>query len=276
MITGHTRVVGILADPVAHVRTPEIMNAYFAAHGIDAVIVPLHVDGAGLASALAAARHLKNLAGLIVTVPHKSSVAGLCDEVRGEARIVGAANAIRRTEHGQLICDMFDGKGFVGGLMTQGISPEGRRVLLLGAGGAASAIAVSLAGQGVAALTIANRTREKARALAARVATAFPSCQVADGAPDPAGHDLVVNATSLGLRSDDPLPLDPALLRPDMTVAEVIMRPERTGLIEAAESKGARVHLGRHMLDAQIRLLAGFLGVAPEGADFGNQAGRNS
>lgn len=276
MITGHTRIIGIVADPVAQVRTPQIMNAYFAECGADAVVVPMHVADAGLASILNAARKLQNLAGLIVTVPHKTAVVELCDEARDEARLVGAANAIRRSSDERLVCDMFDGKGFVEGLIAQGIEPEGRRVLLLGAGGAASAIAVSLAGRGVAALTIANRTREKARALVARVAAAFPSCQVADGPPDPAGHDLVVNATSLGLRADDPLPLDTELLRPDMTVAEVIMKPERTALVEAAASRGARVHLGRHMLDAQVRLLAAFLGVVPEGADFSDEAGRNS
>lgn len=272
MITGSTRILGIIADPVAHVRTPQIMNAHFAEHGIDAVMVPMHVAGAGVASVLAAARQLQNLAGLVVTVPHKTAVVDLCDEVRVEARLVGAANAIRRSGDGRLICDMFDGKGFLGGLLAQGIEPEGRRVLLLGAGGAASAIAFSLAGRRVNALTIANRTRDKARALAACVAAAFPACRVTDGPPDPTGHDLVVNATSLGLRAEDPLPLDPDLLRPEMTVAEVVMKPERTAFIEAAQARGCRVHLGRHMLDAQVRLLADFLGVAPEGADFSQEA----
>ncbi|MCL4764997.1 MAG: shikimate dehydrogenase [Hyphomicrobiaceae bacterium] len=273
MITGNTRVLGIIGDPVAHVRTPQIMNAQFAGHGIDAVIVPMHVAGAGLASVLAAARQLQNLAGLVVTVPHKTAVVDLCDEVRAEARLVGAANAIRRSRDGRLVCDMFDGQGFLGGLLAQGIDSAERRVLLLGAGGAASAIAITLAGRGVGTLTIANRTRDKARALAARVAAAFPACRVTDGPPDPTGHDLVVNATSLGLRADDPLPLDPDLLRPDMTVAEVVMKPERTAFIEAAQARGCRVHTGRHMLDAQVRLLAGFLGVATEAADFNLKAG---
>jgi len=268
MITGTTRILGIIADPVAHVRTPQIMNAYFAEHGVDAVIVPMQVSGAGLTTVLDAVRQLRNFAGLIVTVPHKTAVVGLCDDALDEARLVGSANAIRRDDDGRLVCDMFDGKGFLGGLLAERIEPEGRKVLLLGAGGAASAIAVSLAGRGVDRLTIANRTKDKARALAARVAAAFPACQVAEGPPDPSGHDLVVNATSLGLRPDDPLPLDPDLLRPDMTVAEVVMKPERTAFIEAAQARGCRVHLGRHMLDAQVRLLAGFLGVAAGAADL--------
>lgn len=276
MITGTTRLLGIIADPVAHVRTPQIMNAYFAEHGVDAVIVPMQVASAGLASVLDAVRQLHNFAGLIVTVPHKSAVVDLCDEALDEARLVGSANAIRRNEDGRFVCDMFDGKGFLGGLVAEGIEPEGRKVLLLGAGGAASAIAASLAGRRISTLTIANRTKDKARALAARIAAAFPACRVADGPPDPSGHDLVVNATSLGLGADDPLPLDPDLLRPDMTVAEVVMKPERTPFIEAAQARGCRVHLGRHMLDAQVRLLAGFLGVAAQAAEFKHEpAGRN-
>src|SRR5690606_22991423 len=108
-----------------------------------------------------------------------------------------------------------------------------------------------------------------------RIAAAFPACQVADGPPDPTGHDLVVNATSLGLNPGDPLPLDPGLLRPDMIVAEVVMKPERTALIEAAEARGCRVHLGHHMLDAQVRLLVDFLGVASKGAELRQEtAGR--
>jgi len=266
MITGTTRVVGIIADPVAQVRSPQVMNAYFAKHGIDAIMVPMHVPPDGVSSVLAAARQLRNLAGLIVTVPHKTRVLEFCDDVCEQARLVGAANAIRRTAEGQLVCDMFDGQGFLGGLLTNGIDPRGQKVLLLGAGGAASAIAFALAARGASALTIANRTQEKARALATRVASAFPACRVQDGPPDPKGFDLVVNGTSLGLKKEDPIPVDPKLLEPTMTVAEVIMKPERTALIEAAASKGCRVHLGRHMLEAQVRLLAEFLGVAPEGA----------
>nr|PZN87508.1 MAG: shikimate dehydrogenase [Pseudomonadota bacterium] len=266
MITGTTRVVGIIADPVAQVRTPQVMNAYFADHGVDAVVVPMHLPSEGLSSFLAAIRQLHNLAGLVVTVPHKTKVIDLCDEVYEQARLVGAANAIRRTQDGRLVCDMFDGQGFLGGLLANGIDPRGQRVLLLGAGGAASAIAFALASHGASALTIANRTQEKARVLAARVAAAFPACRATVGPANPAGFDMVVNATSLGLKPHDPLPLDPNLLEPSITVAEVIMKPERTALIEAAASKGCRVHLGRHMLDAQVRLLAEFLGVAPEGA----------
>ncbi|MEX2630161.1 MAG: shikimate dehydrogenase [Tistlia sp.] len=259
MITGRTLVYGILADPIAQVRTPAVMNRLFAEQGIDAVVVPFHLAATDLGAAWPAFSRLRSLGGLIVTVPHKAAVTALCDEVGTAARLVGAANAVRREADGRLRCEMFDGRGFVGGLAAQGIGPAGKRVLLLGAGGAAAAIAFALAEAGCARVTIANRTAAKAEDLAARVRHAFPDCDAGVGPAEPDGHELVVNGTSLGLRPEDPLPLDAELLRPGMTVAEVVMVPERTALLDAAERRGCRVHLGHHMLDAQVRLLADFL-----------------
>jgi shikimate dehydrogenase len=264
MITGRTLIYGIIADPIAQVRTPEVLNRFFAERQVDAVVVPLHLAAADLAAAWPAFRRLRNLGGLIVTVPHKAAVLDLCDEIGEAARLVGAANAVRREADGRMVCEMFDGRGFLGGLRAEGIDPAGRRVLLAGAGGAARAIAFALAGAGCARLTVANRTASKAEDLADRVRRAFPGCEAVAAPADPSGHDLIVNATSLGLRPDDPLPLDVERLRPEMTVAEVVMKPEQTALLAAAKVRGCRLHLGRHMLDAQVRLLADFLGACGE------------
>jgi shikimate dehydrogenase len=155
---------------------------------------------------------------------------------------------------------MFDGAGFVAGLRSQGHDPAGRRTLLVGAGGAAGAIAFALAEAGVASLTIANRTRSKAEEIVARVTRFFPDRPIRVGTADPTGHDIVINATSLGLKPGDPLPIDPALLTPSMIVAEIIMKPETTALLAAAKAKGCAVHYGRHMLDQQIALIARFFG----------------
>ncbi len=259
-ITGRTRVFAIVADPVGHVRTPMVFNARFAAKAIDAVLVPLHVGPDGLADVFRAARGLKNLGGLIVTVPHKSAAVALCDEVSEMARAIGAVNTIRREPDGRLVGEMFDGPGFLAGLRQEGIEPRGRAVLLSGAGGAANAIAFVLAEAGVARLTIANRTVAKAEELAARVRRRYPAIDVAAGAADPTGHELVVNATSLGLDQGDALPVDVERLTPEMIVAEIIMIPERTPLLREAARRGCRIHLGKHMLDTQIELMARFIG----------------
>lgn len=202
---------------------------------------------------------MKNLGGFIVTVPHKTAVAKLCDELGTAGQAIGSVNTVRRTKDGRLIGEMFDGTGFVKGLKLRGHDPAGRRVLLVGAGGAASAIAFALAQAGVRSLTIANRTGAKAREIAARVAKFFPALPIQVGAADPTGHDYVVNATSLGMKETDPLPVDAGLLRPSMIVAEIIMKPALTPLLVKAKEQGCTVHYGRHMLDEQVRLMAEFI-----------------
>lgn len=258
-ITGNTRVFGIVADPIAQVRTPEVLNAYFTAHGIDAVMVPLHVPAAGLAQAWQGMRAMRNLGGWIVTVPHKNAVASLCDALGPAASVIGAVNAVRRLDDGRLVGDMFDGAGFVGGLRGQGHDPAGRSVLLVGAGGAAAAIAHALAQAGVGRLGIANRTLARADEIAQRVRQAFPDADVQACDADPRGYDMVVNATSLGMRPDDALPLDVNLLDARTLVAEIIMKPAETPLLQVAKQRGCPIHAGRHMLDAQAALMARFL-----------------
>lgn len=260
-ITGKTRVYGIVADPIGHVRTPQALNAVMRERGVDGVLVPFHVSAADLATFFGGARTLRNLGGLIVTVPHKSAALPLCDEASERARLIGAVNAVRREPDGRLVGEMFDGLGFVAGLRQAGIEPRGMRAYLAGAGGAASAIAFALAEAGVSRLTIANRTRARAEELGERLSRACPALPVEIGTPDPAGHDLVVNATSLGLREGDPLPLDGDALAPGMIVAEVIMQPETTPLLAAARARGCQVQYGGPMLSCQLALMADFLGM---------------
>jgi shikimate dehydrogenase len=154
---------------------------------------------------------------------------------------------------------MLDGEGFVAGLRAAGHEVRGRRVFLAGAGGAAAGIAFALGKHGAAALTIHNRTSARADDLVARVQAAWPRLAVARGGPSPAGHDLVVNATSLGMRPDDDLPLDPGGLAPGMLAAEAVISSAPTPFLAAAAGHGARVHPGLRMLEAQIELLIDFM-----------------
>lgn len=260
-ITGRTRVLGILAHPTEHVKAPPGINRIALARGKDAVMVPFNVAPADLESFVGSLRVLKSFDGAIITVPHKQAIIDLCDEVSPQALAVGAANVLRREADGRLVGDQLDGIGFVEGLRHQGIEVDGRSVYLVGAGGAANAIAFALADAGIARLTLANRTIAKIEALAEKLRAAYPNLGVEIGSSDPRGHDLVINSTTLGMSASDPLPLDAALLAPDMIVAEVIMEPEVTPLLAAARAAGCRVHLGRHMLDHQLQLMANFLGL---------------
>lgn len=259
-ITGRTRLFGIVADPVHQVKTPQVINARMAAQGFDGVLVPFHVAADGLADFVAGLRRLQNFGGFIATVPHKSSMVALCDEVDADSRLIGAVNCIRRDPDGRLIGTMLDGRGFVQGLLSASIDPAGTRVYLAGAGGAAAAIAFALAEAGIASLTIANRTRARAAALAERLSRGYPDLAVAVEPTSPAGHGLVVNATSLGLRSGDPLPLDVDKLTAGQVVAEVIMEPETTPLLSAARAAGCRIHPGYPMLAEQVTLMMAHMG----------------
>lgn len=263
MITGHTRIYGIVADPIHHVKTPEEMNALFSAIGHDGVLVPFHVRPPDLAAFMDALRGIQNFAGLIATVPHKTAMLAICDEVVGDAARIGAVNAVRRDPDGRLIGAMLDGRGFVAGLQAEGVTLTGMDACLLGAGGAGAAIAFALAEAGVARLTIANRSIDKARKLARRVAETYPASRVDAGLPDTARHDLIVNATSLGLRAGDTLPLEDHAFRQGQIVADAIMEPELTPLLALARDRGARIHFGHPMLRHQIRLMAQHMGALP-------------
>ena len=259
-ITGKTRIFGTIADPIEHVRAPMVLNRLFAERGLDAVMVPIHVRPDGLAKAMDGFRAMPNLGGFCVTIPHKLEVLRLCDRVGKQARLVGAVNVVRRDPDGKLVGENFDGAGFVQGLLAEGNRLEGQRVLLVGAGGAGRAIAFAMPEARASALVIANRSPDKAVALAAEVASAFPGFPVAAGPADPAGFDVVVNATSLGLKPGDALPFPVTHLEPGALVAEIVMIPDETALIAAAKARGLRVQYGRHMFDHQTRLIAEFLG----------------
>ena len=258
-ITGHTRFLAIVADPIHHVKTPQRINELVRAHGIDAVMVPLHISAVDLPVVMNALRCMQNFFGCVVTVPHKTSALALCDEVSEEARQIGAVNVVHRRPDGRLHGAMLDGIGFVDGLRSAGIDPAGRSVYLAGAGGAASAIAFSLAQAGADRVTVANRSSDKAESLIERLHAKYPALAASVGSNDPSGHDIVVNATSLGLRPGDALPLDVMRLDPAQIVAEIIMDPAETALLKAARARGCRVHEGAPMLASQIRHMAAFM-----------------
>ncbi|WP_445505292.1 shikimate dehydrogenase family protein [Microvirga sp. G4-2] len=262
-ITGRTAIWGILADPIHQVKTPQALNALMNARGVDGILIPFHVGASDLDTLVAGLKAMRNLKGFVVTVPHKTAIVDLCDDVSEQARAIGAVNTVRREVDGRLVGEMLDGAGFVAGLRQGGIKPGGRSVFLAGAGGAANAIAFALAEAGVSRLTIANRTRSKAEDLKQRLAEHYPSVPVEIGTTDPSGYEIVVNATSLGLKEGDSLPLDVTRLTPDQIVAEIIMQPETTALLAEAKERGCRIHHGKPMLACQLELMAEFMRMHP-------------
>lgn len=263
MITGLTRLYGIVADPIGHVQTPKEMNALFAAEGVDGVLVPMHVRRHDLPAFVNGIRIMQNFGGIIATVPHKPSMIAFCDRLEGDAAAIGAVNAVRREADGTLVGAMLDGKGFIGGLHAAGIDVAGMNACLLGAGGAGAAIAFALAEASVDQLTIVNRSRGKAEDLARRVSNRYPEVCVRAGEPSTRERDLIVNATSLGLKPGDALPLDDLNFHAGQIVSDAIMEPAETPFLAVARRSGSRIHPGLPMLKEQIRLMAVHLGAIP-------------
>jgi shikimate dehydrogenase len=260
MITGRTTVVAHLGWPTESFKAPMIYNPWFEDQGIDAVVVPLGVEAADYASLFRPLFRIRNLHGALVTMPHKVTTAGLVDEVTTTAQIAGACNAVLRRPDGSLLGDMFDGAGFVRGVERKGRTVAGARALVVGCGGVGSAIAASLAAAGLAGIGLFDPAAGSAAALANRLSQHYPALHVATGSNDPAGFDIVVNATPLGMKAGDPLPVDPAGIDEGAFVGEVVMKEEHTPLLRAAMARGCTVQVGADMLFEMIPAYLEFFG----------------
>lgn len=261
-ISGATRLYVVLGDPVTQVQSPALMNPLFARLGIDAVLVPVHARPAHLARIVDGLRCVGNLDGIFVTVPHKTAVVALADRCSRTVEITGSANALRREPDGSWYAENFDGSGFVTGLVREGHDPKGRRVALVGAGGAGSAIAAALLAAGADRLAVCDQDTAKLAALRTRLDTHWPGRTSTSDQPDLADADIAVNATPLGLAAGDPLPFRPDLLPKGGVVADIVMAPRETRLLREAAVIGHPVHYGIHMLDGQLDSYRAFFHLA--------------
>jgi len=241
--SGRTRVVGVIGDPVAHSLSPVLHNAAFAALGLDWVYVAFPVPRGRGADAVAAVPAL-GLAGFNVTMPHKEDVAGACDELTPDAARLRSVNTVVARPDGRTLGDSTDGPGFLDALADEAIAVAGRPVLVLGAGGAARAVALAL-GRADARVTVAARRPDAAEAAAA---LAPGGRVVALGAADPSAFAVIVNATPLGMSGGDPLPVDPEALHPGQSVIDLVYHPADTPLLTAARAQGAVAVNGLGML----------------------------
>jgi shikimate dehydrogenase len=259
-ITGHTELVAHIGWPTHSFKAPMIYNPYFDSVGIDAVVVPMGCRPEHFAALLKSVFALENIRGALITMPHKVNVVALLDEVTPVVQVAGSCNAVKRLPDGRLAGDMFDGEGFVRGLARKGLALRGASALVVGSGGVGSAIAASLAASGVGRLALFDVASQVAEALAGRLHTHYPQVSVSTGSRDPAGFDLVVNATPLGMNADDPLPIDTGRLDPHTFVGEVVMKTETTPLLAAARARGCRVQVGTDMLFEMIPAYLEFFG----------------
>lgn len=255
--SGATRVIYIVGDPIAQVKSPAGVTAMLRGRGADAVVVPAHVAPADLAAWVAATSAMRNCDGIIVTVPHKFAASSLCAETSARSASIGAVNVMRRNASGAWFGDMCDGAGYVAGLRRAGCEPRGLRALLVGAGGAGSAIAHALVDAGVAALAVHEADGARRDALLRKL-RAYGPVPAETGSADPGGFDLVINATPMGMKPDDPLPVQATNLLAATFVGDVVTVPAETALIAAARERGCRTMTGIGMFEGVRELMVDF------------------
>jgi shikimate dehydrogenase len=266
-IDGNTELIAHIGYPTHSFKSPLIYNPYFEKEGINALVVPMGCQAEHYPAFLKSVFQLTNIRGALITMPHKVTTVGLLDEVTATVKVAGACNAVKRDAQGRLVGDMFDGAGFVRGVQRKGFDLTGKRVLVVGTGGVGSAIAASLAAEKIKAISLFDVNTASCEGLAMRLQQEYPSIEVQTGSNDPEGHDLVVNATPMGMNEGDPLPMDVSRLAPETFVGEVVMRTEMTAFLLAAQKRGCRVQVGSDMLFEQIPAYLEYFGLTTTTAE---------
>ncbi|MFH8253062.1 shikimate dehydrogenase family protein [Microbacterium sp. B2969] len=261
---GASRLFPIIGDPIRYVESPVSLTRTFAERGHNAACIPMEAPEDALDIVMQALSATTNVDGILVTKPHKFTAAAYCATVSERTRLLGAVSTIRRNPDGTWHGDTLDGLAFLKAQRDHGARIEGSKALLIGAGGAGSAIAIELVRGGVRELVIYDPDGKRALELWALV-TDLGEAQVSVGPADPTGFDLVFNASPMGMADDDPMPVDGALLSSDMFVGDVIAGHGTTPFIAAAQAAGCRTANGTDMVDAVQDIMADLL----LGADIG-------
>ena len=260
---GSTKIYGCIADPIHHVKAPTLFTSIFKEKKIDAVMIPIHVNKNNLENVINSLKVMKNFEGMTVTIPHKILVASLCDHLEPDAKFTQSVNWIKFDKDRKLIGNNFDGQGFVNGFKSKNFLIKDKKVCLFGAGGAAIAIACSLAKEQIKSLQIINRDINKAKELIKKIKLINKNLFLeAVGYNENfllSDFDIIINSTSLGLDKDDKLPFDVSKTSSQSIIADIIMQPSETELLKQAKNLGRAVHYGKYMIESQVDLVGNFL-----------------
>lgn len=269
-LSGETALYPIIGDPIVFVKSPRAMTAEFERRGHNGICVPMQVPDGSLDSFLRGLASVPNVRGLLVTMPHKNAMFAQCSTSSETSRLLSVVSIARRNADASWHGEMLDGIAFVTAMKKQGAKPEGARVLQIGAGGAGSAIAVALVDAGVRELVLHDTNQSRLEKLI-RLLSGRSQGRVVAGAPDPAGCDIVVNATPMGMSSQDPMPVDGRLLTSSMFVGDVVAGHGVTPFLQAARTAGCPTSDGVGMVEAGIEIMANFLLEAPSTARAGDR-----
>jgi shikimate dehydrogenase len=254
-ISGRTRLYGFIGDPVIHARTPQNLNPLFAAAGQDAVIIPVHIDAGRFEAVIPQVMDLRNLDGLVVTMPFKERLIPFLDSISPNARAVNAVNAAKRLPDGTWHGDIFDGAGLVGAARALGLDLSGKRIGLVGAGGAGAAIALSLADAGVARIAVTDLNGARAEALATQLTTRGITAEAGPFRVE--NLDLLINATPVGMNEGDGIAIDTSGLTSTTAVIDIVTKAN-TPLAQRARSLGCPFTDGAAMVAAQVKAIYAF------------------
>lgn len=251
---------GIVGDPIAQVRSPEMITWEFHRRGIDAVLVPMHVPAAEFDAVMPALLRLANFHGFVLTIPFKSRGLAYADHLGLQAQVLGGLNFLVRRSDGRWGGDMLDGMGCVAAFQSRGIPIEGRRLMIVGLGGAGGAIACAMAARRPAHMRLYDLNAQRCEFIQASILRISPATLVEIGPPTIEGMDILINASPVGMLDDARLPFAVQALPADLVVFDAIVMPEQTPLLTLAELCGCTVLRGREMMLGQIpKMVDGFL-----------------
>ena len=261
-VSGRTRLYGIVGHPIAQVRSPEMFTASFKARGADAVLLPFHVLPDDFERVVPALMAMPNLDGLIFTIPYKQKAMVFADEIGRNAENVGAINALARRSGGGWKGDIFDGLGCVEAFHRRGLSFAGKHIMLIGAGGAGSAIGVAIAHEHPLSMKLYDLDADRALDLLRKIQRVDSSIQVERAEPTCKSIDILLNASPVGMLDDARMPIDSPNFEPGLVVFDAIVKPETTPLLKHAEAAGCVVVRGREMMLGQISKMTDYFGLA--------------
>ena len=257
-LSGETRLFPIIGEPIIFVKSPQRLTSGFEARGHNGICIPMQVGEADLDPVMQGLTHTPNVDGLLVTMPHKFTAFSYCASSSERAKMLGVVSVMRRNPDGTWHGDMLDGLAFVKAQTDRGAKPQGARVLLIGAGGAGSAIAIALLEAGVRELIIHDTDDTRAAKLL-ELLSELGRGRVTVGSSDPAGCDMVCNATPMGMAAGDPLPVSGDLLTSSMFVGDVIAGHGVTPFLQAAQAAGCKTADGVQMVEAVQEMMLDFM-----------------
>jgi shikimate dehydrogenase len=257
-VNGKTRIFGIVGHPIEQVRSPEMITAELVSRGLNSLMVPVHVLPANFDRVMPELLKLQNFDGFVFTIPFKGEARRFASQLGPQASFVGAVNALVRTDDGQWLGDIFDGLGCVEAFRRRDVSFAGKRVMMIGVGGAGSAIAVAVGREGPASMRIFDPDAQRAEDGAEKVRRCSPSTQVEIGEPVVDGIDVLINASPVGMLDDTRMPIRAETLPRDLIVFDAIVKPEMTRLLSLARDSGCTFIQGREMMRGQISKIVDF------------------